>query len=45
VTPTGLTPETIYYFRVHSADMVDDNRPELYRVTKTTEMPPVPYLA
>ena len=47
VTLTGLTPETTYYFRVHSGlTTVDDNDGALYQVTtKETGMPPMPYLA
>jgi hypothetical protein len=46
VTLTGLTPESAYYFRVHSGDTVDDNGGALYQVsTKATTMPPMPFLA
>jgi hypothetical protein len=46
VTLTGLTPETTYYFRVHSGESVDDNGGALYQVsTKETGIPPVPYRA
>jgi PKD repeat protein len=46
VTLTGLSPETTYYFRVHSGKILDDNDRALYKVTtKKTGMPPVPYLA
>ncbi len=46
VTLTRLTPETTYYFRVHSGETADDNDGALYKVTtKETGMPPVPYLA
>ncbi len=46
VTLTGLTPETTYYFRVHSGERVDDNGGALYEVvTKKTALPPVPFLA
>ena len=46
ITLTGLTPETTYYFRVHSGETVDNNGGDLYQLTtKATELPPVPFLA
>jgi hypothetical protein len=46
VTLRDLSPETTYYFRVHSGDAVDDNGGQLYQVTTgATELPLVPYLA
>ena len=46
VTLTNLTPETAYYFRVHSGDSLDDNHGALYQVTtRAPTLPSVPYLA
>lgn len=46
VTLTRLTPETTYYFRVHSGETMDDNSGTLYTATtKESHLPPVPYLA